>query len=117
VTCLVPRMEAPPNVKDAGDLLLLRDCIFEELGPPYMYIIMLSVVEWDTLTDAQKGTALYELARIAAFQLQQSLALRAAALALDELKRRPLVRELFLVLFYWCLFTCCSVDRRNSKYW
>jgi hypothetical protein len=35
------------NVKDTGDLLLLRDWIFEELGPPYMWIVMLSVVEWD----------------------------------------------------------------------
>jgi hypothetical protein len=26
------------NVKDAGDLLLLRDLIFEELGAPYMWI-------------------------------------------------------------------------------
>jgi hypothetical protein len=42
------------NVKDAGDLLLLRDWIFEELGAPYMWIIMLFVVEWDTLTNAQK---------------------------------------------------------------
>jgi hypothetical protein len=23
----------------------------------------------------------------------------------DELKRRPLVRKLFVVLFYWCLFS------------
>jgi hypothetical protein len=42
------------NIKDAGDLLLLRDWIFDELRPPYMWIIMLYVVEWDTLTDAQK---------------------------------------------------------------
>jgi len=42
------------NVKDTGDLLLLRDWIFEELGSPYMWIIMLAVVEWETLTDAQK---------------------------------------------------------------
>jgi hypothetical protein len=42
------------NVKDAGDLLPLRDWIFEELGAPYMWIIMLSVVEWDTLTEEQK---------------------------------------------------------------
>jgi hypothetical protein len=42
------------NVKDAGDLLLLRDWIFEKLGPPYMWIIILSVVECETLTAAQK---------------------------------------------------------------
>ncbi len=42
------------TVKDTGDLLLLRDWIFEELGPPYMWIIMLSVVEWDTFTTEQK---------------------------------------------------------------
>ena len=42
------------TVKDAGNLLFLRDWIFEELGPPSMWIIMLSVVEWDTLTTEQK---------------------------------------------------------------
>jgi hypothetical protein len=42
------------KVKDAGDLLLLRDWLFEELGPPYMWTVMLSVVEWEHLTDDQK---------------------------------------------------------------
>ena len=42
------------KVKDAGDLLLLRDWLFEELGPPYMWTVMLSVVEWEQLTDDQK---------------------------------------------------------------
>jgi hypothetical protein len=42
------------KVKDAGDLLLLRDWLFEELGPPYMWIVILSVVEWEHLTDYQK---------------------------------------------------------------
>jgi hypothetical protein len=42
------------KVKDAGDLLLLRDWLFEELGPPYTWIVMLSVVEWDHLTADQK---------------------------------------------------------------
>jgi hypothetical protein len=37
------------KVKDAGDLLLLRDWLFEELGPPYMWTVMLSVVEWEHL--------------------------------------------------------------------
>ena len=44
----------PVTVKDTGDLLLLCDWIFEEIGSPYMWIIMLSVVEWDTLTAEQK---------------------------------------------------------------
>ena len=44
----------PVKVKDAGDLLLLRDWLFEELGPPYMWTVMLSVVEWEHLTDDQK---------------------------------------------------------------
>jgi hypothetical protein len=42
------------KVKDTGDLLLLRDWLFEELGPPYMWTVMLSVVEWEHLTDDQK---------------------------------------------------------------
>jgi hypothetical protein len=42
------------KVKDPGDLLLLREWLFEELGPPYMWTVMLSVVEWEHLTDDQK---------------------------------------------------------------
>jgi hypothetical protein len=42
------------KVKDTWDLLLLRDWLFEELGPPYMWTVMLSVVEWKHLTDNQK---------------------------------------------------------------
>jgi hypothetical protein len=42
------------KVKDVGDLLLLRDWLFEELGPPYMWTVMLSIVEWEHLTDDQK---------------------------------------------------------------
>ena len=42
------------KVKDARDLLLLRDWLFEELGPPYMWTVMPSVVEWEHLTDDQK---------------------------------------------------------------
>ena len=42
------------KVKDHGDLLLLRDWLFEELGPPYMWTVMLSVVEWEHLTTDQK---------------------------------------------------------------
>ena len=37
-----------------GFFLLLRDWLFEELGPPYMWTVMLSVVEWDHLADNQK---------------------------------------------------------------
>jgi hypothetical protein len=44
----------PVKVKDAGDLLLLRDWLFEELGPPCMWTVMLSVVEWEHLTNNQK---------------------------------------------------------------
>jgi hypothetical protein len=33
------------KVKDDGDLLLLRDWLFEEIGPPYMWSVMLSGVE------------------------------------------------------------------------
>jgi hypothetical protein len=42
------------KVKDAGDLLLLRDWLFEEIGSPYMWTVMISVVEWEHLTDDQK---------------------------------------------------------------
>jgi hypothetical protein len=42
------------KVKEDGDLLLLRDWLFEELGPPYMWTVMLSVVEWEHLTDNEK---------------------------------------------------------------
>jgi hypothetical protein len=28
------------KVKDAGDLLLLRDWLFEELGPPYLWTVV-----------------------------------------------------------------------------
>jgi hypothetical protein len=42
------------KVKDDGDLLLLRDWLFEELGPPCMWIVMISVVEWEHLTNNQK---------------------------------------------------------------
>ena len=42
------------KVKEAWDLVLLRDWLFEELGPPYMWTVMLSVVKWEHLTDNQK---------------------------------------------------------------
>jgi hypothetical protein len=37
-----------------GLFLLLRDWLFEELGPPSMWTAMLSVVEWEHLTDDHK---------------------------------------------------------------
>jgi hypothetical protein len=42
-------------VKDAGDLLLLREKLIEELGPAYLWLIMISVVEWATLSADQKA--------------------------------------------------------------
>jgi hypothetical protein len=42
------------KVKDTRDLLLLRDWLFEELGLPCMWTVMLFVVEWEHLTDNQK---------------------------------------------------------------
>ena len=39
------------KVKDTGDLLLLRDLLFEELGPPYMWTVMLSALEVPQETD------------------------------------------------------------------
>ena len=44
-TCSTFFLMCKENVKDTGDLLLLRDWIFEDLGAPYMWIVMLSVVE------------------------------------------------------------------------
>jgi hypothetical protein len=46
-------VSAACKVKDTGDLLLLRDWLFE-LGPPYMWTVMLSAVEWEHLTEDQK---------------------------------------------------------------
>jgi hypothetical protein len=51
---LAVQADCKVNVKDTGDFLLLRDWIFDELGPPYMWIVMLSVVKWEHLTDEQK---------------------------------------------------------------
>jgi hypothetical protein len=41
-------------VKDACDLLILRYSLLEELGPAYMWLIFLSVVDWPSLPDADK---------------------------------------------------------------
>jgi len=42
---------ACPEVKDAGDLLILRETLLEELGPAYMWLINLSLVDWQSLSD------------------------------------------------------------------
>jgi hypothetical protein len=43
-----------PNVKDAGDLLILRETLLEELGPAYMWLINLSLVDWKSLSAEDK---------------------------------------------------------------
>ena len=42
---------ACPEVKDAGDLLILRETLLEELGIAYMLLINLSLVDWLSLSD------------------------------------------------------------------
>jgi hypothetical protein len=42
VTALLSVATDCKSMKDAGDLLLLRDSIFEDLGPPYMWIISMT---------------------------------------------------------------------------
>ena len=42
------------SVKDAGDLLILRETLLEQLGPAYMWLICLSVVDWFSLSDEEK---------------------------------------------------------------
>ena len=46
--------KACPDVKDAGDLLLLREILLEEFGPAYMWLINLSLVDWLSLSDDDK---------------------------------------------------------------
>ena len=47
---------ACPEVKDAGDLRILRETetLLEELGPSYMWLINLSLVDWQSLSDEDK---------------------------------------------------------------
>jgi hypothetical protein len=45
---------ACPDVKDAGDLLILRETLLEELDPAYMWLINLSLVDWQSLSDDDK---------------------------------------------------------------
>jgi len=46
---------ACPDVKDSGDLLILRETLLEELGPAYMWLINLSLVDWQSLSDDDKA--------------------------------------------------------------
>ena len=45
---------ACPDVQDAGDLLILRETLLEELGPAYMWLINLSLVDWQSLSEEDK---------------------------------------------------------------
>ena len=45
---------ACPDVKDAGDLLILRETLLEELGPAYIWLINLSLVDWNSLSEEDK---------------------------------------------------------------
>ena len=47
-------LAACPEVQDAGDLLILRETLLEELGPAYMWLINLSLVDWLSLSDDDK---------------------------------------------------------------
>jgi hypothetical protein len=54
ITTLLAIVASCKHVKDAGDLLLLRETLIEELGPAYMWLIILFVVEWATLHEDKK---------------------------------------------------------------
>ena len=54
VAILLTVVNACKPVKDAGDHLILRETLFEELGPAYMWVIYLSVVDWPALPVADK---------------------------------------------------------------
>ena len=43
-----------PDVKDTGDLLILREILLEELGPTYMWLVNLSLVDWHSLSEEDK---------------------------------------------------------------
>ena len=47
-------LSACPDVKDTGDLLILRETLLEEFGPAYMWLINLSLVDWLTLSGDDK---------------------------------------------------------------
>ena len=42
------------TVKDPADLLILRQILFEELSPQFMWIFYTSVLEWEQLSDTEK---------------------------------------------------------------
>jgi hypothetical protein len=48
-------LKACPDVKDAGDLLILRETLLEDMGPAYMWLINLSLAEWQSLSDDDKA--------------------------------------------------------------
>jgi len=48
-------LAACPDVKDAGDLLILRETLLEDMGPAYMWLINLSLVDWQSLSDDDKA--------------------------------------------------------------
>ena len=55
ITVLQSILKACPDVKDAGDLLLLREILLEEFGPAYMWLINLSLVDWISLSADDKA--------------------------------------------------------------
>ena len=54
ISVLQSILKACPDVKDAGDLLLLREILLEEFGPAYMWLINLSLVDWLSLSADDK---------------------------------------------------------------
>jgi len=54
INVLLAISAACPEVKDAGDLLILRETLLEELDPAYMWLINLSLVDWLSLSDDDK---------------------------------------------------------------
>jgi hypothetical protein len=74
ITVLIAIVNTCKPVKDAGDLLLLRETLIQELGPAYMWLIMLSFIEGATLH--------LHVARLA-LQVQQSLGICTPTLALE----------------------------------
>jgi hypothetical protein len=55
VVVLLAILKACPDVQDAGDLLILRETLLEDMGPAYMWLINLSLAEWQSLSDDDKA--------------------------------------------------------------
>ena len=55
VAVLLAILKACPDVQDAGDLLILRETLLEDMGPAYMWLINMSLAEWQSLSDADKA--------------------------------------------------------------